>query len=73
MERMKKPIIFKAGHYIPLSRQTFIAVGNPDVLKRGVSGVDIPISSILCSSSVSLASSKPTPTYPNTQTVYSPT
>ncbi|KAG7309063.1 hypothetical protein JYU34_004943 [Plutella xylostella] len=25
MERMKKPIIFKAGHYIPLSRQTFIA------------------------------------------------
>ncbi|CAG9112487.1 unnamed protein product [Plutella xylostella] len=26
MERMKKPIIFKAGHYIPLSRQTFIAI-----------------------------------------------
>nr|AXY83403.1 putative odorant receptor 25 [Conopomorpha sinensis] len=26
MERMKKPIIFKAGHYIPLSRQTFVAI-----------------------------------------------
>nr|AXF48772.1 odorant receptors OR18 [Lobesia botrana] len=26
MERMKRPIIFKAGHYIPLSRPTFVAI-----------------------------------------------
>ncbi|KAF9413437.1 hypothetical protein HW555_008329 [Spodoptera exigua] len=26
MERMKKPIIFKAGHYISLSRPTFVAI-----------------------------------------------
>ncbi|XP_041969425.1 odorant receptor 43a-like [Aricia agestis] len=26
MERMKKPIIFKAGHYIPLSRPTFVSI-----------------------------------------------
>ncbi|OWR46983.1 putative odorant receptor OR10 [Danaus plexippus plexippus] len=26
MERMKRPIIFKAGHYIPLSRPTFVSV-----------------------------------------------
>ncbi|CAK1551004.1 unnamed protein product [Leptosia nina] len=26
MERMKRPIIFKAGHYIPLSRPTFVSI-----------------------------------------------
>nr|AJF23790.1 olfactory receptor OR18 [Planotortrix octo] len=26
MERMKKPILFKAGHYIPLSRPTFVSI-----------------------------------------------
>ncbi|CAB3246338.1 unnamed protein product [Arctia plantaginis] len=26
MERMKKPIVFKAGHYISLSRPTFVAI-----------------------------------------------
>ncbi|CAG9565222.1 unnamed protein product [Danaus chrysippus] len=26
MERMRRPIIFKAGHYIPLSRPTFVSV-----------------------------------------------
>ncbi|XP_049878064.1 odorant receptor Or1-like [Pectinophora gossypiella] len=26
MERMKRPIIFRAGHYIPLSRPTFVSI-----------------------------------------------
>ncbi|KAI8425345.1 hypothetical protein MSG28_007108 [Choristoneura fumiferana] len=26
MERMKRPILFKAGHYIPLSRPTFVLI-----------------------------------------------
>ncbi|CAH2253019.1 jg13547 [Pararge aegeria aegeria] len=26
MERMKRPIILKAGHYIPLSRPTFVSI-----------------------------------------------
>lgn len=27
MMRMRRPLILRAGHYIPLLRQTFVAVG----------------------------------------------